>query len=339
MWYTHGILQEYAVKTRKSLPKTALPRIYRIDEMIASGRFPSTNKMAKAYETSMSSISRDIEFMRDSLGAPIEYDPLHRGYYYSEKTFRLPGSFTTVENIQALGMAKTLLSLYRDTPLYSAAKNLIESITAPLVDQKNPDLYENRIVVPPVAASPVDPEIWNIITSGLRNNAVIEFDYQGVWDGGFKHRRVRPYQLLFDTGIWYLYGFAEERKAVRIFILSRIKNSSLTKASFTLPPNFDYCSRADGSNFGIFAGEKMHRYSIAFYDESILWVRERKWAADQLIEERDGGVVITFTSTQHSKVLEWVLSRGCTAKPLEPKHLVKQWKQHIEEMGKLAKEE
>jgi hypothetical protein len=40
---------------RKTLPKTALPRIYRIDEMIASGRYPSTKQLAKAYETSMSS--------------------------------------------------------------------------------------------------------------------------------------------------------------------------------------------------------------------------------------------------------------------------------------------
>jgi len=27
-----------------------------------------------------------------------------------------------------------------------------------------------------------------------------------------KKRRVYPYQLLFDSGVWYLYGFAEERQ-------------------------------------------------------------------------------------------------------------------------------
>jgi predicted DNA-binding transcriptional regulator YafY len=282
------------MKTRKNLPKTALPRIYKIDEMIASSRFPSTLQMAKAHETSMSSISRDIDFMRDFLHAPIEYDALHRGYYYSEKTFRIPGSFTTTENIQALGMAKTLLSLYRDTPLYSAAKNLLESITAPLVDQKSPDLYENRIVVPPVATSPVDPKIWNIITAGLRDNRVITFLYKGTYDEDYNSRRVRPYQLLFDAGVWYLYSYAEERKAVRLFLLSRIKDPVLTKNEFRLPPDFDYCSRSDGSNFGVFAGEKKYRFSIAFYDEAALWVTERKWAADQVIEESGDHVVITL---------------------------------------------
>ncbi|GHU04606.1 hypothetical protein AGMMS49960_20500 [Betaproteobacteria bacterium] len=295
--------------------------------------------MAKAYETSMSSISRDIAFMKYMLNAPIEYDALHRGYYYTEKTFRLPGSFTTTENMQALGMAKTLLSLYRDTPLYDAARNLLESITAPLVDRKNPGLYENRIVVPPVAASNVNPDTWNTITAGLKENKVITFEYRGTWDEDFKPRRVRPYQLLFDTGVWYLYGYAEERKAIRVFSLTRMQNAALTAASFTLPPDYDYCSRADGSNFGVFAGEKKYRFSVAFFDESILWVRERRWALNQVIEETDDGVIISFTSTQYNKVLEWVLSQGCLAMPLEPKKLVADWELHIEEMMKMVQKE
>jgi predicted DNA-binding transcriptional regulator YafY len=325
------------MKARKNLPKTALPRLYRIDEMIASGRYPNSKDLAEEYETSVSSISRDIEFMKNSLNAPIEYDALRRGYYYSEKTFRLPGSFTTIENMQALGMTKTLLSMYRGTPLYDAARTLMETITAPLVDRKNPHLYENRIVVPPIATSNVNPDIWNIITAGLKENRVITFEYRGTWDDEFQVRRVRPYQLLFDAGLWFLYGYAEERKAIRVFSLSRMRNAILTKATFTLPPDYDYCSRADGSNFGVFAGNKKHRFSIEFYDESTLWVQERKWAADQVVKETDEGVIITFTSTQYNKVLEWVLSRGRTAKPLEPKQLVEDWKHHAAGMRKASK--
>jgi predicted DNA-binding transcriptional regulator YafY len=161
--------------------------------------------------------------------------------------------------------------------------------------------------------------------------------YQGFYDEDYMPRRVRPYQLLFDAGIWHLYGYAEERKAPRVFTLSRIKDPVLTTVKFTLPADFDYCSRADGSNFGVFAGEKKYRFSIAFYDEAQLWVRERKWAADQIIKETEDGVIITFTSTQYNKVLEWVLSRGCSAKPLEPEPLVKQWTLNIEEMRKMSR--
>jgi hypothetical protein len=75
----------------------------------------------------------------------------------------------------APGMAKTLLSLCRDTPLYAAAQDLLESITAPLVDKQNPDLYENRIVVPPVAAAALDPAVWNVITTGLKKTKLLPF--------------------------------------------------------------------------------------------------------------------------------------------------------------------
>jgi predicted DNA-binding transcriptional regulator YafY len=322
------------MSTRKSLPKTALPRIYFIDRQIASGKYPNTSELAREYETSVSSISRDIEFMRDSLGAPIGYDAVARGYYYTEKTYRLPSAFATVEDMLALGMAKTILSLYRETPLYETAKEFLEGISAPLMGDKDPRWYENRIVVPPVASAPVNVDIWNVITAGLQENKIITFEYQGEWDEKYKNRRVRPYQLLFDMGVWYLYGYAEERKAIRIFSLPRMKNPALTKDTFTLPKDFDYCSQADGSNFGIFTGAKKFHFRVAFYDNSVSWVQERKWAADQSIKKTKDGVIITFTSTQYNKVLEWVLSRGCTAQPLEPAELVRDWKRHIRQMQK-----
>jgi predicted DNA-binding transcriptional regulator YafY len=234
-------------------------------------------------------------------------------------------------------MTKTLLSLYQGTPLYDATRSLLETITAPLVDRNNPGMYENRIVVPPVATSCVNTETWNVITAGLKENHVITFEYRGTWDDEYQVRRVRPYQLLFDAGMWFLYGYAEERKAIRVFALSRMKNAVLTKAAFTLPPDYDYCSRADGSNFGVFAGDQKFRFSIEFYDESVLWVSERKWAADQVIKENNNGVTITFTSTQYYKVLEWVLSRGRSAKPLAPEQLVADWKWHAAGMRKSSK--
>ena len=136
--------------------------------------------------------------------------------------------------------------------------------------------------------------------------------------------------------MWYLYGYAEERKAVRLFSLPRMRNTAVAPETFTLPKDFDYRLRSDDSYFGVFAGGERQQFAIAFYDDSAVWVRERQWAADQKTEETDDGVVIYFSSTQYHKVLEWVLSRGCTAQPFAPENLVNDWKRHITEMGKMA---
>jgi len=308
-----------------------------IDREIASGKYPSSGYMAQKYETSLSSIGRDIAFMKDMLNAPIEYCAKHRGFYYSEQNYRIPAGFSSAEDLLALGMARSLLSLYRNTPLFDAAQNLLDCITAPLAAEGKEDWYEDRIVVPPVPSAPIIPDIWKTITTGLKENRVLTFDYRGIWGGDYKARQVRPYQLLFDTGMWYLYAFDEERKAIRIFSLSRMKNIALAAGYFSLPKNFDYRSINSGSYFGVFAGQEKFKFRIAFYDESALWVQERQWADDQKIEETDDGVVMSFSSSQYNKVLEWVLSRGCTAEPFAPAALVNDWQGHIRELRKLGK--
>jgi len=320
--------------SRLSLPKTALPRIYRIDAEIAAGKYPNSDDLAQVCETSVSTISRDIDFMRYQLDAPIEYDSFERGYFYSRKTFRLPAGFSGAEDMLALGMAKSILSLYRETPLYEAADHLLESIIAPIACDGSRDWLENRIVVPPTACAKVDSVIWNTIIGGLKKNRVIAFDYRGTWDEQDHGRRVRPYQLLFDSGVWYLYGFAEERRAERIFSLSRIKNAVLTEEGFTLPKDFNYADFTGDSYFGVFIGQEKNHFAIDCRGEAVIFASERQWAADQKISGNNGGVTIEFTSTQFDKVLMWVLSCGCNAVPRKPKKLVDQWKRHVREMGK-----
>lgn len=319
---------------RLSLPKTALPRIYRIDAEIASGKFPNSDGLARMCETSISTISRDIEFMRDQLLAPIEYDALNRGYYYTKKMYRLPAGFTSGEDLLALGMAKSILSLYRETPLFEASSNLLESIIAPIASDGNSDWLDNRIAVPKIASAKVNKEIWNTVIAGLKGNRLISFEYLGTWDEAYQKRLVRPYQLLFDSGVWYLYGFAEERKARRIFSLSRIKNAVLTKERFELPKKFNYADMAGDSYFGVFIGEEKEAFAINCYDEAAVYASERQWAADQKITEINGGVQFEFTSTQYYKVLQWVLSNGCNAVPKAPRQLIEDWKWHIRGMRK-----
>jgi predicted DNA-binding transcriptional regulator YafY len=291
----------------------------------------------------VATISRDIEFMRTMLNAPIVFDHAHNGYYYADKTFRLSAGYATAEEMLVLGMVKNLLSLYHDTPIYETMRQLLDIISAPIAaakeDSTRPGWYEDRIVVPPIASASVSPEIWAVIVKGLRDNLMITFDYTGSWDNEPHSRKVRPYQLLFDTGVWYLYAWDEDRADIRIFSLSRMGRAILTEMAFTLPADYDYCSYADGSYFGVFHGKEKKHFRVVFFDEAFSWAKERKWAADQTIEENSYSVTVDFTSTQYEKVLEWVLSRGSNARPLEPPELVKDWKDTINEMQKQSMEE
>jgi predicted DNA-binding transcriptional regulator YafY len=205
-------------------------------------------------------------------------------------------------------------------------------------------------VVPPVPSVKVKPEIWYTIGEGLRENRILSFEYRRSWYDGFKPRRVRPYQLLFDNGAWYLYGYAEERRGMGMFSLSRIRKIEILSETFTLPADYDVRIRNEGSYFGAYSNEKKRRFRINFYGEAALRVQERQWVADQVIEEisappfRAGGrkptpegLAISFTSAQYGKVLELVLASGRDAFPLEPAELIDDWLDNLSDMQKRAK--
>ena len=326
------------MKERKKIPKTALPRIYFIDREIASGKFPNTKTLAETYETGTATISRDIEFMKVMLNAPIEYDYTKKGYYYTEKTFRLPAAFGSAEDMLALGMAKTLFSLYKNTPIYDAASQFMKSITAPLGEAKNPYWYEDRIIVPPVPSTIFSPEVWHCVCEGLRRNRALSFEYRRDWKDLYQPRRVCPYQLLFDNGTWYLYAYTKERKAMRLYGLSRMRNIKLEDETFVFPLSADYRIRFDGSYFGAYSGDKKYRFRIAFYNDAAMRIQERRWAADQHIKKIEDGIIISFTGSQYGKVRELVFSNGRDALPLEPAELVRDWQENLRDMQKRARQ-
>jgi predicted DNA-binding transcriptional regulator YafY len=334
---------------RKKLPKTAVPRIYFIDREIASGKYPNAPSMAKKYETSLSSINRDIAYMRDMLGAPIEYDFFKKGFYYTKPTFRLAAGYASADDLLALGMAKSLLDLYRDTPIHAAALNLLESISAPLKDEKSAEWFKDRIIIPRTASVPVNSEVWNAVVRALKENRKILFQYRPghyslggmlqIKNGGKRKkpetRRVRPYQLLFDKTAWYLFGYDENRAGMRIFALSRIDGIIVLDEFFTIPQNFDYRILNGNSYFGVYSGLKSQKFVIEIFGNAG-WVRERTWGDNQTIKETANGIMLSFVSTQTDKILEWILSQGPNTRPLAPKEFVEQWKENVRAMEKLA---
>jgi predicted DNA-binding transcriptional regulator YafY len=100
-----------------------------------------------------------------------------------------------------------------------------------------------------------------------------------------------------------------------------------------LPENYDYRTADDGSYFGVFIGQEKRHFRIAFYEESVAWVKSRHWAEDMTVEDAEQSVVVDFTSTQYEKVFAWVLSQGCDALPLEPAELAEAWQDNVRKMA------
>ncbi len=72
-----------------------LHRIAWFDAQVRAERYPTTRTLAERFEISVRQATRDIEYLRDSLGAPLAYCHVRRGYRYQSSSFALPGIFVT----------------------------------------------------------------------------------------------------------------------------------------------------------------------------------------------------------------------------------------------------
>ena len=115
-------------KIRKDITNhRAIERIFEIHELISNGKYPTTGKLAKLLECSTSTISRDLEFLRDRLYAPYEYDTSKRGYYYTDPNFQL--KFEVVKKAMDAEIADGKKSFSEFCNISMAALDKAEEIT------------------------------------------------------------------------------------------------------------------------------------------------------------------------------------------------------------------
>ena len=94
-----------------------------LDRVIRSGRLPNCTSFAGEWEVSPKTVQRDFDFLRDDMGAPLEYDAGRRGYRFghchtrgevrqfaiarvgqaelTDATFRVPGAFRAADRLSS----------------------------------------------------------------------------------------------------------------------------------------------------------------------------------------------------------------------------------------------
>lgn len=325
-----------AAEKRHIDSRLMLERLSKIHAKIKSGCYPSTKDLAFDNEVSIPTISRDIQFLRERFNAEIEYDSVNRGYYY-KKEFDMPLNLISAKDVLFLSLAKQLLSQYEGTPVYKEISSIIDFLSDSQGVGKSDFL--NRIALPPLPKVVINEENWNTVVECLQKNLVLKFDYNGRWNTATSHRILRPYQVLLQDGMYFVFGFDESadggKGGERIFNLSRMKNLEKTDRKFDLPEDFEFSSRCGGGRFGAFKGAEKVQYEIEFYDDARQFVKDCVWADDQEFYDDDAENITTikFSSSQSMKVLEWVLSQGMRARPIAPESFVERWKNEVRGMS------
>ena len=346
---------------------TQLERFRLIDSMLADGEVLAFEKILDSLRLELrddllsdSSLRRDFRYMKNELGAPLAYDKKLHGWHYT-KPFKLPAEAFSDDEILYLKLIRGLMNQNsNDDFLYKAFDKLLNKIS-PSSHTESPRHAEqshhaeqschaelvsasltDRFYIAPRPKQLIDEGVVEKVLEAVKNNYLLDFNYFSKWEPEERHRKIMPFQLVFDGGSMFLYGAASRDKIPnpRLFNLSKMHDVQvITSRTFELPSNFRFREAFEKGRFGAFQYDEAYDYKIEVTGEARNIVREYIWADNQIIEEnqKEGTTTISFTSSQWIPVFRWLLSFGENACPLEPDWLVEQWKQTVEKMVKNIK--
>jgi predicted DNA-binding transcriptional regulator YafY len=201
-----------------------MERMLKIHHAIQAGGYPNATRLAEQLEVSTKSIHRDIEFMRDRLDLPVEYNPAKYGYHYSEEVSAFPTFQVTEGEMVALLVAEKALQQYRGTtfekPLLSAFQKIEEAL--PDTISLNLSEWDESISFRTSAIPQLDLDIFDQLAKAVSRKKQLELQYRKPGQKQGEARVVDPYHLANINGEWFLFAHCHLRKDLRTFAPARI---------------------------------------------------------------------------------------------------------------------
>jgi len=299
-------------------------RLLFIDRKIREKSYPNCTHLAKEWEVSAKTIQRDIEYLTYELDAPLEYDSAKRGYYYTESQFSLPAINISESDLFAVYIAQNALRQFRNTPIHKTLASIFAKIQDSLPNKTaaQPQWLDDRIITFAEPCTRLSPEIWDTIAKAIRDNKRLKICHAGPGEKACTERKVDPYYLVSHKGEWYLSSHCHNRNSIRTFAVSRIRKAEILEETFTMPAAMTQ-HKMYGDQLGVIWKPEFHKVRIRFSPEVAPYIRERQWhPAQKIKDQRNGGLILEFTTNHLNEVKDWVLSWGAGARALAPKGFV-----------------
>ncbi len=299
-----------------------LARMLQIHEELQTGDPTNCKRLSQLLEVSPRTVQRDIDFMRDQLGLPIEYEPAEHVFRYTREVVQFPTMKISEGELVALSVARQALTQYRGTPFEKPLRDAFEKLTSGLRDQIQfawgSNLSES-ISFRAVGQGVGDLSIFEMASEAVLRREELAFAYRKLGSDHEENRCVQPLHLACVDNQWYLFGFDLNRSgSVRTFALTRMGRVRNTGRTFVRPKHFSLDEHLADS-FGVFSSPEPIGVRLRFDAFAGRLIRERTWHASQTIEAQpDGGLDLTMHVGVSPEVERWILGWGDHVEVREP---------------------
>lgn len=320
--------------------KLAYERYFWFHNRIKKGYFPNAKTLADYFEISQKQAQRDIEFIKDRLGAPLIYDSSRKGYLYENQSFEMPPIWISENELVALSLAAKLSATVPDISLKQSIKNLLNKIFKNYTAEKiSLESLTTKVSVKNIEYYKTDAEIFQKIVVSLFKQEAVDITYYSPHKKEQTKRSIIPLHLLCYMGRWFLIAYCNEKKDLRSFALSRIRKLIPSKNKIELPELVQDVKAFIKENFGsIFAKDNHKEVCLKFSSNVADWIKEQIWhEAQEITENSDGSVCLKFKVADFRELKGEILKYGASVEVIYPEELKQQIKSEIEKMKKIYK--
>lgn len=262
-------------------------RVFELHKILSARLTPiSRRELEERMECSRATVARTIEFLRDRLNTPVEYDHDRNGYLYQQGEdgpYELPGLWFNPEELHALLTSCELLS------------------------RVQPGIFDDVL-------RPAKSRIEGLLNQRRR----LHVFYHGRTRDETTERDVSPQRLVYYRDNWYLDGWCHRRRDLRTFSLDRLHVVDILSRS-ALDVDEDELNRVLSSSYGIFAGEPRHTAVLRFTAGAARWVADEQWhPAQQSRIFTDGSMEMHVPYGDPRELLQDILRFGPEVEVVEP---------------------
>jgi predicted DNA-binding transcriptional regulator YafY len=299
-------------------------RFYKIEQLLSARRVVSVDVFLDELGVSLATFKRDLEYLRDRLNMPVEWDRELRGYRYASghSGASLPGMWFNASEVHALLMMQQLLADL-GPGLLSAHVAPLQARLKALLDSGEHDAaeVERRFRLVHAARRVLPLKCFEVIASATlkrKRLAIVHFNRANGTEQG---RVISPQQLLFYRDNWYVDAWCHLREGIRSFAIDAIRSAELLDepaqevAPQALQAHFE-------QGYGIFSGDQVNWAQLRFTPERARWVASEQWHPQQRATvESDGSYRLEVPYTDDRELLMDILKHGAEVEVLAPEAL------------------
>ncbi len=289
-------------------------RIFRITSLLRDTKNLRFEEILQRLNISPATLKRDLKYLREQLGTPIEYDAFDRTYKIGaagqQGRKEMPGLWFSESELYALVFAHRLLEeldpIQKLAPRLNSVIQRVERLVSPEAESSN--LYKRvRLLVPGKRA--VNSEVFEVVTTALMQRRQVRISYFTRSRQIKAERDISPQRMVFCR-TWYLDAWCHQANELRRFALDAVESCERLESQ-AKEVSLEHIERIFDGTYGTFTGEPNRWATLVFTEEAAQWVEREIWHPMQRVRRlKDGQLELVVPYGSPVELVMDVLRHG-----------------------------